>query len=88
MFPVPVSLYDNNIRARFVTPIQGSDFISVLIRKTDVPLTKDVDPHNDSGRLSEEIKFVKFSAIAWTPDSKGFFYQVRVAYFHYLGFED
>ncbi|KAF8169488.1 prolyl oligopeptidase [Pholiota molesta] len=55
--------------------LSGSDFISVLIRKTDVPLTKDVDPNNDTGRLSEEIKFVKFSAIAWTPDSKGFFYQ-------------
>ncbi|KAF9476472.1 prolyl oligopeptidase [Pholiota conissans] len=55
--------------------ISGSDFISVFIRRTAVPFTSDVNPNNDSGRLPEEIKFVKFSAIAWTPDSNGFFYQ-------------
>jgi hypothetical protein len=28
-------------------------------------------------RLPDELHFVKFSSIAWTHDSKGFFYQVR-----------
>ncbi|KAF8966430.1 prolyl oligopeptidase [Flammula alnicola] len=55
--------------------LSGSDFISIFVRKTDSPFTEEVDPKNDRGRLPEEIKFVKFSAIAWTPDSKGFFYQ-------------
>ncbi|KDR74502.1 hypothetical protein GALMADRAFT_70906 [Galerina marginata CBS 339.88] len=53
----------------------GSDFVTIYVRLTDSPLTKDVDAKNDKGRLPEEIKFVKFSSIGWTPDSKGFFYQ-------------
>jgi hypothetical protein len=51
----------------------GSDFTNVYIRSTENPLT---DAKNDL-RLSDELKFVKFSSIAWTHDSKGFFYQVR-----------
>lgn len=31
---------------------------------------------HDDGRLPEEIRYVKFSSITWTHDSKGFFYQV------------
>ena len=35
----------------------------------------------DSGvgddRLPDELKYVKFSTVSWTKDSKGFFYQVR-----------
>ncbi|KAF9558232.1 prolyl oligopeptidase [Agrocybe pediades] len=49
----------------------GSDFVTIFVRSTNSPLTKE----KDSGRLSDEIKFVKFSSISWTPDSKGFFYQ-------------
>ncbi|KJA14253.1 hypothetical protein HYPSUDRAFT_150630 [Hypholoma sublateritium FD-334 SS-4] len=55
--------------------LSGSDFTSVFIRKTSCPLTEDVDMNDDKGRFPEEIKYVKFSAICWTPDSKGFFYQ-------------
>lgn len=49
----------------------GSDFTNVYIRSTENPLT---DAKNDL-RLSDELRFVKFSGISWTHDSKGFFYQ-------------
>lgn len=49
----------------------GSDFTNLYIRSTENPLT---DAKNDL-RLSDELRFVKFSSIAWTHDSKGFFYQ-------------
>ncbi|KAF8266710.1 prolyl oligopeptidase [Lactarius quietus] len=49
----------------------GSDFTNIYIRSTENPLT---DAKNDL-RLSDELRFVKFSSIAWTHDSKGFFYQ-------------
>jgi prolyl oligopeptidase len=55
--------------------LSGSDFSTVYVRPTNSPLAeKPVDGH-DTGRLPEEIHFVKFSSITWTPDSKGFFYQ-------------
>lgn len=58
--------------------LQGSDFCTIYIRETSKPLAavdgKRVDHHND--RLTDEIRFVKFSSISWTHDSKGFFYQV------------
>ena len=63
---------------------QGSDFVTVYIRHLDSPLIKGVDLKNDHGRLPEEIKFVKFSSITWTPDSKGFFYQVCLSMFRPL----
>ena len=34
---------------------------------------------HDNGRLPEEIRFAKFSAISWSHDNKGFFYQVSDA---------
>ncbi|CCM03973.1 uncharacterized protein FIBRA_06129 [Fibroporia radiculosa] len=55
----------------------GSDFFTVYIRPTTAPLAS-VDgsrPSHDEGRLTEEIRFVKFSGVTWTHDSKGFFYQ-------------
>jgi hypothetical protein len=63
---------------------QGSDFVAVYIRHLDSPLIKGVDLKNDDGRLPEEIKFVKFSSIIWTPDSKGFFYQVCLSMFRLI----
>ncbi|KAJ3506736.1 hypothetical protein NLJ89_g6702 [Agrocybe chaxingu] len=53
----------------------GSDCMTIYVRPSDSPLTKEVDMKNDTGRFPEEIKFVKFSSITWTPGSKGFFYQ-------------
>lgn len=52
---------------------QGSDFTNVYIRSTEHPLIS----AEDDLRLPDELRFVKFSSIAWTHDSKGFFYQVR-----------
>jgi hypothetical protein len=34
------------------------------------------------GRLSDEVKWSKFSTISWTKDSKGFFYQVYDTSYH------
>jgi prolyl oligopeptidase len=54
----------------------GSDFSTIYIRPTSSPLAADNrDATKDDGRLSDELKFVKFSSISWTKDSKGFFYQ-------------
>ncbi|KAF9449560.1 hypothetical protein P691DRAFT_799170 [Macrolepiota fuliginosa MF-IS2] len=49
----------------------GSDESTLYIRPTDAPLNK----RDDTGKLPDEIKHVKFSSLEWTPDSKGFFYQ-------------
>ncbi|KAG6331834.1 hypothetical protein ID866_7256 [Astraeus odoratus] len=57
--------------------LSGSDFCTIYIRLTSDPLSsineEAVDHHTK--RLQEEIRFVKFSSITWTHDSKGFFYQ-------------
>ena len=72
-----VSVYNFGRKRRVVYIFQkGSDFVTVYIRHTDSPFTKGTDHDNDPGRLSEVIKYVKFSNIAWSPDSLGFFYQV------------
>ncbi|KIK99823.1 hypothetical protein PAXRUDRAFT_30278 [Paxillus rubicundulus Ve08.2h10] len=57
--------------------LSGSDFCTIYVRETSKPLAavngKRADHHES--RLAEEIRFVKFSSIEWTHDSKGFFYQ-------------
>jgi hypothetical protein len=57
---------------------QGSDFYTVYVRRTSEPFSAiDGEPKDHHAtRLPEEIRFVKFSSITWTHDSKGFFYQV------------
>ncbi|KAF8883417.1 prolyl oligopeptidase [Infundibulicybe gibba] len=57
--------------------LSGSDFSTIYIRSTESPLAQldGQEPGRQNGRLSDEIHFVKFSGITWTPDSKGFFYQ-------------
>jgi len=55
----------------------GSDSFTIYIRPTSAPLAS-VDgsrPSHHDGRLPEEIRYVKFSGITWSHDSKGFFYQ-------------
>ncbi|KAJ8502127.1 hypothetical protein ONZ51_g205 [Trametes cubensis] len=56
----------------------GSDFFTIYVRPTSAPLAsaEGKTPSHDDQRLPEEIRFVKFSGISWTHDSKGFFYQV------------
>ncbi|TDL29150.1 hypothetical protein BD410DRAFT_779479 [Rickenella mellea] len=57
--------------------LSGSDFCTIYIRSTDHPFA-DVEKkalESDAKRLPDEIRFVKFSGITWTHDSKGFFYQ-------------
>lgn len=55
--------------------LSGSDFCTIYVRRTSDPLAPGVDEDHHIKRLSEEIRFVKFSGITWTHDSKGFFYQ-------------
>ncbi|KAH9963773.1 prolyl oligopeptidase [Russula dissimulans] len=54
----------------------GSDFSTLYVRSTTSPLSR---ARRDSGvkdeRFPDEIKNVKFSTLAWTKVSKGFFYQ-------------
>lgn len=58
--------------------IQGSDFFTIYVRSTSAPLAAidGVQVSHDDNRLADEIRFVKFSSITWSHDSKGFFYQV------------
>ncbi|EJD43933.1 hypothetical protein AURDEDRAFT_65764 [Auricularia subglabra TFB-10046 SS5] len=55
----------------------GSDFSTIYVRPTDSPYRKTEDgsiPDLSKDQLPDELRFVKFSGIDWTSDSKGFFY--------------
>lgn len=62
--------------------LSGSDFFTIYVRETSKPLDKRPEKSfvEDPDRLPDVIRFVKFSGITWTHDSKGFFYQVRGRY--------
>ncbi|BGP15271.1 hypothetical protein JCM10213v2_003231 [Rhodosporidiobolus nylandii] len=54
----------------------GSDWSTLYVRPTSSPHTSSTPVGSDAGRNeNEELRFVKFSGIGWTADSKGFFYQ-------------
>ncbi|KAH8102803.1 prolyl oligopeptidase [Phellopilus nigrolimitatus] len=57
--------------------LSGSDFCTIYVRRTSAPFVdkKQRELSSDPGRFAEELRFVKFSSITWTKDSKGFFYQ-------------
>ena len=42
--------------------------MTVYVCRTKAPFTKETHKERDRGRLSEEIKSVKFSGISLTPD--------------------
>ncbi|KAG8984689.1 hypothetical protein FRB90_005160, partial [Tulasnella sp. 427] len=57
--------------------LSGSDFFTIYVRPSSKPFDKRPEGGflNDPDRLPDIIRFVKFSSIVWTHDSKGFFYQ-------------
>jgi prolyl oligopeptidase len=60
--------------------LSGSDFCTIYVRETSVPFPSpnfagETRP-GGAGRMDDEIKYVKFSSIVWSPNDEGFFYQV------------
>ncbi|GAA5836298.1 hypothetical protein JCM3766R1_003483 [Sporobolomyces carnicolor] len=54
----------------------GSDWNTIYVRETSSPHLSTQAVGSDEGRLPNDVlRFVKFSGIGWTADSKGFFYQ-------------
>ncbi|BGP47335.1 hypothetical protein JCM10450v2_003187 [Rhodotorula kratochvilovae] len=53
----------------------GSDWNTIYVRPTSAPHDPKQEVGKDEGRLDEVLRFVKFSGIGWSKDSKGFFYQ-------------
>jgi hypothetical protein len=50
--------------------------IQLYVRPTSSPLSQASVAEGRDGRLADEVKWTKFSAITWSKDSKGFVYQV------------
>lgn len=66
-----------------LTSRKGSDWMTVYVRPTDAPFRKAADgtiPSHLDGQLPDKLEGIKFTALTWTHDSKGFFYQVRALY--------
>ncbi|KZT38951.1 hypothetical protein SISSUDRAFT_1046275 [Sistotremastrum suecicum HHB10207 ss-3] len=57
--------------------LSGSDFFTIYVRPTDKPFREEngKKPSLEEGRLDDILRYVKFSGVTWTHDSKGFFYQ-------------
>ncbi|KDR68475.1 hypothetical protein GALMADRAFT_78538 [Galerina marginata CBS 339.88] len=53
----------------------GGDYSTIYVRSTSSPLSQASVAQGVDGRLSDEVKWFKFSTIIWTKDSKGFLYQ-------------
>ncbi|SCZ88299.1 BZ3500_MvSof-1268-A1-R1_Chr2-1g04318 [Microbotryum saponariae] len=54
----------------------GSDWTTCYVRPTSAPHSPNQPVGTDQGRLETDIlRYLKFSSIGWTHDSKGFFYQ-------------
>ncbi|KAF8631993.1 hypothetical protein AX17_004938 [Amanita inopinata Kibby_2008] len=74
-----LSMYDFSHCGKYFAygiSLSGSDFSTIYVRPTSAPLApSNSREKHDTGILSDELKFVKFSSISWTRDSKGFFYQ-------------
>ncbi|CAE6472035.1 unnamed protein product [Rhizoctonia solani] len=59
--------------------LSGSDFCTIYVRETSIPFPSpkfagETRP-GGAGRMDDEIKYVKFSSIVWSPNDEGFFYQ-------------
>ncbi|PFH50576.1 hypothetical protein AMATHDRAFT_193040 [Amanita thiersii Skay4041] len=74
-----LSMYDFSRCGKYFAygiSLSGSDFSTIYVRSTSCPLASGNCRRKDNdGRFPDELKFVKFSSISWTKDSKGFFYQ-------------
>nr|E2JFG1.1 RecName: Full=Prolyl oligopeptidase A [Amanita bisporigera]ADN19204.1 prolyl oligopeptidase [Amanita bisporigera] len=74
-----LSMYDFSHCGKYFAygiSLSGSDFSTIYVRSTSSPLAPGNNSiRNDDGRLPDELRYVKFSSISWTKDSKGFFYQ-------------
>lgn len=49
----------------------GSDWTTVYVRETSSPHKEVMEVGKDEGRMEDVLRFVKFSSLGWTKDSKG-----------------
>lgn len=51
--------------------MQGSDWLTLYIRKTSSPHKPTDERGKDHGRLPDVVRFCRFFVVSWTGDSKG-----------------